>query len=393
MIHIQQNNECCGCSACANICPKKCIQMVEDKEGFVYPVVDEKICIQCNICNQCCPLEKDYNRKYKMKSYAAKTKDNIVREQSSSGGIFSILAKKTIEEEGIVFGAAFAENFYTLKHIMVDKLEDVEPLRGSKYFQSDISEAYILAKEHLKQGKRVLFSGTPCQIAGLNAFLKKKYDNLITVEVVCHGVPSPLFWKKYIETLEHKNKSKIVKVNFRAKNEGWKLFGLEEKYESGKSHFLNLKKNFYLKTFLHDLCLRPSCYKCKTRCVADLILGDLWGSQEIVPEMDDDKGLSLVLCNSKKGEVFWKTINSDIEYLEINLEQAEKYNPSIHTSVLQPKEREDFFNDLNMLSFERLENKYRKIYKKEKRKDLANSMRYYSKRCILIILKGLKLHK
>lgn len=393
MICIEEKNKCCGCSACAHACPQNCIQMIEDEEGFLYPTVDQSQCINCGICDQSCPFQTNKQQKQEMKAYAVKAKDYNVRISSSSGGVFTVIAQNVINQGGVVFGAVLSDDCRKVYHALAVDIKELDRLKGSKYLQSDICDTYDLAKKYLNQGKKVLFSGTPCQISGLKLFLKKKYDNLLTIEIVCHGVPSPLFWRKYVESAETTYKSKLVKINFRAKNEGWKQFGLEEKYENGTTRFSNLKDNFFLKIFLKNYCLRPSCYECKTRCVSDLILGDLWGSQEIISEMDDDKGISLVLINSSLGRSVMEEIEKKVETVEIDLDSAVKYNPSIYSSVPWPNQRGTFFNNLQILSFEKFEKKYNRLLKKKEKNDFVSSMVYYAKRLILSILQFLKLHK
>ena len=343
MIHIVDKKDCCGCGACAQRCPRKCISMQTDKEGFVYPVVDTTKCSDCGLCNKVCPVINQQAEQHPIATYAAINSNNMVREQSSSGGIFTLLAQETINNGGIVFGAVFNED-WEVEHIYVDNANNLKRLRGSKYVQSNIGGSYSVAEKFLKEGKEVLFSGTPCQIAGLKRFLRKEYKNLKTVDFVCHGTPSPLVWKKYLEEIcRINNISNIIDIQFRNKAEGWKRFSLQITYtgNDGKERIFRetLNDNIFMKCFLSNLCIRPSCYLCPARSGksgSDITLGDLWGAEQICPEIDDDKGLSLVMM--RKEQELPKSDRIEIPYNE-----ALKYNPSISTNVAMPHKRSKFF--------------------------------------------------
>lgn len=208
MIEILNKEECCGCSACKQKCPKNCIVMKEDEEGFVYPFVQKELCINCGACERVCPVINKIKGGVPLKAFAAYNENCAIRLKSSSGGIFSLFAEKIINEGGTVFGACFDNNGFSVKHVGITEIKDIELLRGAKYAQSDIGESYKKVEELLKQGKKVLFSGTPCQVSGLRLFLRREYINLVTVEVVCHGVPSPMIWRQYLESVckEKKNR-------------------------------------------------------------------------------------------------------------------------------------------------------------------------------------------
>lgn len=343
MIRIKNKKECCGCGACAQRCPRKCITMQSDKEGFAYPVVDTKQCSDCGLCDKVCPVMNQQPEQAPIATYAAINSDQAVREESSSGGIFTLLAKETINNGGVVFGAAFNDKWQAA-HTYANEINDIKKFRGSKYVQSDIGGSYSVAEKFLKEDKEVLFSGTPCQIAGLKRFLRKEYKNLKTVDFVCHGTPSPLVWKKYLDEVCHANKiGNITDIQFRNKAEGWKKFSLQIKYvnHDGKEMILRetLDDNIFMKCFLSNLCLRPSCYQCPAhsgKSGSDITLGDLWGAQEICPEIDDDKGLSLVL-QRKECEF------PPCDKIEISYSEALKYNPSIERDVHKPQRRRKFF--------------------------------------------------
>ena len=317
--------------------------MQSDKEGFAYPVVDTKQCTNCGLCEKVCPVINQQPQRQPIATYAATNSNEAVREQSSSGGIFTLLAEETINKGGIVFGASFNEK-WAVEHTFADNIDDIKKFRGSKYVQSNIGNSYAAAEKFLKEGKEVLFSGTPCQIAGLKRFLRKEYKNLKTVDFVCHGTPSPLVWKKYLEEVCCANKiGNITDIQFRNKAEGWKIFSFVIKYTNNEGieqvFRETMEENLFMKCFLSDLCLRPSCYKCPARngkSDSDITLGDLWGAEYICPEIDDDCGLSLVL-QRKECEF------PPCDKIEISYSEALKYNPSIERDVHKPQRRRKFF--------------------------------------------------
>lgn len=358
MINILEKKNCCGCTACMQICPKMCIQMVTDNEGFLYPQVNNLLCIDCGLCERVCPVINQNSPHKPHKVYAAKNKNENIRLKSSSGGVFSMLALNIINEGGIVFGAKFDEN-WNVSHDYTETTEGIESFRGSKYVQSSIGNNYKVTKEFLKNNRKVLFSGTPCQIAGLKKYLQKDYENLLTVEVVCHGAPSPKIWREYLKyKCVNNNASKIIDISFRDKTKGWKLFGLKISYDN--SHSINnntelteFKKDLFMKGFLRNIYLRPSCYDCparKCKSGADISLGDFWGIQNFFPEFDDDKGCSLVLLNSNKGKLAFEQL--DTERLETSYEIALKGNHVLESSVALTKYTEEFWKTGNIDSIE-----------------------------------------
>jgi coenzyme F420-reducing hydrogenase beta subunit len=323
--------------------------MQGDKEGFAYPVVNNKGCSNCGLCVKVCPVINQQFVQQAIATYAATNYNQATRRESSSGGIFTLLAEETINKGGVVFGVAFNEE-WQVEHICVDKINDIKRLRGSKYVQSNIGNSYTVAEKFLKLGKEVLFSGTPCQIAGLKRFLRKEYKNLRTVDFVCHGVPSPKVWKKYLdEVCRANNIGNITDIQFRNKAEGWKKYSLQITYtgNDGKERIFRetLNDNIFMKCFLSNLCLRPSCYQCPTRCGksgSDITLGDLWGAERICPEIDDDKGLSLVMLR-KECEL------PQCDRTAISYNEALEHNPSIERNVREPKRRKKFFRKVRRL--------------------------------------------
>lgn len=308
---ITRKENCCGCGACAQICPKKCITMAADEEGFLYPRVDGNACIQCGLCRQVCPALRELpENSAEPEIFAAYAKNEEIRKESSSGGIFSLLAGWILDQGGAVFGAAFDDDF-SVHHLKIERVEDLSKLRGSKYVQSRIENTYSEAETLLKAGRKVLFSGVGCQIAGLKAFLRTDYENLYTVDVLCHGVPSLLVWERYLREQEKRHGAQIRRVSFRNKDSGWKTYSEEQIFENGSRYFRRASKDVYMNLFLQDICLRPSCHVCafrKGKSGSDLTLGDAWGIDRWMPDMDDDKGTSIVLINSDKGQNLWEQI-------------------------------------------------------------------------------------
>lgn len=393
MIEVKDKFQCCGCAACVQRCPKQCISLKEDKEGFLYPIVDKNACIDCGLCEKVCPIIGPNAPREPLKVYAAKHKDDEIRMKSSSGGIFTLLAEQIIDEGGVVFGARFDE-YWEVMHDYTETKEGLALFRGSKYVQSRIGNSYLQAENFLKQGKKVMFTGTPCQIAGLKRFLRKEYENLLAVDFVCHGVPSPKVWRMYLdETLARQGIGKntvlsyamlrqkfIRSVEFRSKSTGWKKYSfaltLTKASADGEENSVLLStvfsENQFMQAFLGDYILRPSCFKCVCkagRSGADITLGDFWGIEMIRPDLDDDKGCGLVLNYS----------NCNLTSLAIGLERmsyenAKTRNSAIYESVKIPKNHAFFWYRLNIshsmrcaweetTSFKCILRIYRKLYR------------------------------
>ena len=361
MIVIKDKKECCGCEACLNICPLNAISMQKDNKGFKYPVVNKDKCIDCKLCEKVCPIQNSNDTKVNPMAYACFNKDLEERKNSSSGGIFVLLALKILKRGGVVIGASFKED-YTVSHICIDKIDDLIKIQTSKYVQSNINDSYTQAKEYLDNNQEVLFTGTACQIAGLKNFLKKDYNNLYTQDIICHGVPSEKIWNKYIEYRKKKDKQeKIEKIEFRNKDNGWINYGIKFKYSSKQNYYKNHYFDSYMKLFLSDLILRDSCFSCKFKeknRLSDLTLADFWGLDKIVPEMNDNMGTSLVILNTKKGEKLFAEISEQIKSKEVNFKEAIKYNTSYCYSAKEADSIEKFWKDADLLEIDQLEKKY-----------------------------------
>ncbi|MCR1823329.1 SP_1767 family glycosyltransferase [Terrisporobacter muris] len=351
MIKIEEKHMCSGCHACDNICPKKAISMDIDEEGFWYPNVDKNKCVNCNLCKDICPIINDKNFVSMKKAYGCYNLDEDIRLKSSSGGVFSALASSVIAKNGVVFGARFDENFNVV-HDYIETIEELSVFRGSKYVQSNIGENFKIAKKFLKSGRLVLFSGTPCQIGGLKAYLRKEYDNLITVDLICHGVPSPMIWQKYIEELS--NGKKLTDMTFRDKSKGWKNGVLKYTFNDGSEITEKYGESLYIKGFIKNCYLRPSCYAChfKTldRC-SDLTLGDFWGVEDSLPNIDKDSGVSLIMGHSDKGYKALEDIKEQIYSEEVDIDKSIVFNTCAIESVKNSK-RKDFFKIMESNSLE-----------------------------------------
>lgn len=348
MPKIVSIDNCVGCTACASICPKQCIEMKKDADGFSYPeVIYQLECVECGACEHVCPLLKNELEKKELPiAYAAVSEDEVLRAESSSGGIFTEIAKRIIEQDGVVYGAAYDDQF-EVKHYCIDNEEELWKLRGAKYAESDIGTSFSDILDKLKKGQFVLFSGTPCQVAGLKTFVKKDFENLFCVDFVCHGVPSPMAWKSYIEHRANKdaNGELPIEINLRSKSTGWSKYQYSNvfKYENGKEHSVLSSQSLFMNLFVGDYISRPSCENCKFKGynrVSDFTLGDFWGIWDIDPDMDDNKGTSVVLVHSEKGKDLWSEISENIRFKEVSLEKASQQNPSMLMASKAKQDRE-----------------------------------------------------
>lgn len=372
MIKLNRKEDCCGCAACIQKCPKQAIDLFEDNEGFLYPKVDFLKCIDCGLCEKVCPVINQLSPKEPIAIYAAKHKDDQIRLRSSSGGVFSSIATKVIEEyKGVVFGCKFDSDWNAV-HDFTETVEGIKAFRTSKYIQSRIGNSYKKVRGFLLQGRTVLFSGTPCQIAGLNRFLMKPYDNLLTVDVICHGVPSPGVWRKYLDELKEKGSARsaavgknmvltsslksipvITGINFREKQNGgfsWQKYGFVVRGMSAMKADKNLvllsanyNDNPFMKGFLSNLYLRPSCYDCAAKefkCGSDLSIADFWWIHNVNPQYADDKGVSKCYINTEKGLKCFESLDIDAIKTDSEYDKQEGYEYSgaeVKSAILTSK--------------------------------------------------------
>lgn len=378
---IDIGKKCCGCRACVQKCPKHCIEMEENEEGFLYPSGKKDACVNCHLCESVCPVLNEVPPRKPLKCYAAKNPDEQIRRDSSSGGVFTMLAEKIIEGDGVVFGAAFNDK-WEVEHCYTETKEGLGRFRGSKYVQSNTADSYVRAERFLKSKRTVLYSGTPCQIAGLKRYLGKDYENLITLDFVCHGVPSPGVFRWYLQeelnTYAARKSSKnsvlfssvhsipkrdvlvpegitIKSIHFRDKQRGWKKYSfvllLAEASAEGKKNTVSLSytlnENKYLDGFFNDLYLRPCCYDCKfkgLRSGADITIGDFWNLATFNRKWDDDKGVSCIMANTSKGELLFRSLNCD--RLSVPFEVITLRNPAVNQSAtLNPSKRKAFYEN------------------------------------------------
>ena len=377
---------CTGCMACISACPYHAIKETIDNEGFTRPEIIDSLCRKCQICSKVCPQLTTVKRKPEYQDvYACWSKDTNIRRNSSSGGFFSEISKAIINEKGIIFGAAI-ENTNVI-HLSIEKENELYKLQGSKYVQSKVTYIYNQVKEYLENGRKVLFSGTPCQIAGLYNFLSKEYDNLTTIDMVCHGVPSPKVYNSYIKYLENKTKSKVKGILFRDKDKSWTYFNIKVLFENGNVYKGGYFSDPYIIGFLKDIFLRPSCHHCtyaNTNRISDITIADFWG---YIPrkkeEQNDDKGISLIIINTKRGKAYLDKCSTSLSLYKRSIDEAISGNKCLSQSYPKPDNRNQFWKDYNSMNFDQIVEKYfyydKKILFSQKirskyRHDAANSI-------------------
>ena len=334
---------CTGCGACVQACPTKCISWAEGELGFLYPVADESKCIECGRCHQVCPIDKPLRINKDQSIYAAVNKNADVLDQSTSGGVFSILAEHILNTGGIVYGCEFDESL-NAHHVRVGDAASIEKLRGAKYVQSNTEHTFAQAKKDLEDGMAVLFSGTPCQIAGLYAFLGKEYENLFTVDLVCHGVASQAYFKKFLEYIESET-GPVTAISFRDKSVGgWSCNGSKTVIRDGVLRKLPLynHNNYYYHYYLQGEIYRKSCYTCRYACLvrqADITLGDYWGAEKFIKTLNCKAGCSLVMINNKRGDALWEESKNDVDYVRTSPEEAVCKNRQLKAPSQLPPSR------------------------------------------------------
>lgn len=343
---------CTGCSACAACCPSNAISMCADVEGFLRPVIDQVRCCECGKCQRTCPINYHVIRedgRRQIRAFAVAAADDAILASSSSGGVFTLLAEYVLRADGVVFGAAFSDDFKSVSHIAVKHRADLWKLQGSKYLQSELGTSYEEVGALLRENRLVCFSGTPCQVAGLRAWLGGDNPNLITVDVLCHGVPSPGVWSAYLSSVLRGRKEKLSGISFRDKSNGWSEFCIKMDFQSGRRMLRKQKQDLYFRAFLSNLTLRKSCYRCQykgTDDCSDISLGDFWGIGKINPLLNDERGVSLVVIRSGKAQQIWDNIACRLRFCEeVSLQEAGRYNTAMNHSVRPAPGREAFFKD------------------------------------------------
>lgn len=360
---ICDKKKCTGCFACYNVCPKDAIDMIEDDNGFIYPEINKEKCIKCDLCKKICPSTNVMEKKYPLKCFAAFSKDNNIRNKSTSGGIATTISKNIIKNGGIVYGAAFDENG-GVKHIRVTKIEELILLQGSKYVHSYINDTFRKIKKDLLNKKHLVFFGTPCQIAGLRKYLMKDYDNLLVVDIICHGVPSQKYLKDEKERIVGYKKTE--RINFRKDNHYGLYFVKNNKIINETSY----DDSFYSLAFMNGLILRNNCYDCiyaDAKRVSDITIGDFWGlSKQAKFYESRDKGVSVVLLNTTKGELYFEKIKDFLDIEERNCEEAIKGNTQLMRPTKRHRNADRFKKMYPEYGFEKSFNKLMKVNKLKK---------------------------
>lgn len=371
MVILADKSVCTGCAACKAVCSCHAISMRADKEGFLYPQIDASKCVGCRMCMKSCPSLAQAEPRKPIGVYAAVAKDDDLRCASSSGGMFSLLSNEVLSRGGVVFGAAFDHSDWHVYHRVAEKEEELFELRGSKYVQSDIGECYNEVKDFLKSGRHVLFTGTPCQIAALKRVLDADRatptDKLLLVDVVCHAVPSPLAWKKYLEkriasvyTDRVGGLRDIRRISFRSKDFGWKKFAMSLEFSNDKTYLAVFNDDPFMRGFLSELYNRPSCHNCPCKSLksgSDLSIADYWGVATQLPDMDDDKGTSLVMVNTEKGANAFVALGDKINAKESEFDHTVACNSAIIKPTKPHRNRGRFFRYVVNSDFDSLVNR------------------------------------
>ena len=348
-MRLPNHEACTGCGSCAAVCPKGCIQMTADDEGFFYPQIDQDQCVDCKKCESACAVLHPPKVGDTAQIHAAQNMDSVIRQESSSGGVFTALAELFIRKGGAVCAAVYNEDF-SVEHKIAFTVEEIAPMRGAKYVQSYAGHLFQQLKQLLANGRPLMFVGTPCQCAGLRAYLGQEHENLLLVDMICHGVPAPSVWKAYLarrRALDAEG-SEIAAINLRDKSTGWSKYAYSVKfqYTDGRVYSVQQGQDPYMRGFVGDLYLRPSCSHCSfkgiNRC-SDLTLADCWGIWDSHPAFDDNKGTSLVLLQSPKGRTMWQRVSDQFQCVTLSAEAVAQCNPSAVTSATPHDLREEFF--------------------------------------------------
>ncbi|MGO5306616.1 Coenzyme F420 hydrogenase/dehydrogenase, beta subunit C-terminal domain [Agathobacter sp. LCP21S3_B2] len=357
MIEIKDKSKCSGCSACYSVCPKNCISMIEDEEGFLYPKANKDDCINCGLCEKVCPLEEHNNKKNGVvSSCIIQNKDKEVLLQSTSGGSFTTIAEYVLRQNGVVFGVEMTSDDFIIRHTKVEKKEELLKFRSSKYVQSSVGDTFKDAKNELENGRMVCFSGTPCQIQGFKNFLKKDYENLITVDVVCRGVPSPGMWRDYVEKLQQLDK--VQEVVFRDKGLGYQYSTMKVKYANGTVKRNGIESDQWLRMFFSGLSLRPSCPTCNFRTTdrcSDFTIWDCFNVSDLTNALDETKGATRMLIHTQKGMQIFDKIKCSFNFVEAPTNVVAK---GIKETFFLNKNRNNFISDYRSMSMDSLLEKW-----------------------------------
>lgn len=345
MISLVDKSKCVLCKACLNICPKGAVEFKVLHSGGYYPVINQSKCVSCGKCKQVCPIESATKENSLKQTFAVRTTDENNLLNSSSGGLFFEFAREVLLRGGVVCGSILTKSFQA-RHIVTSDIEFVKKMRGSKYTNSDLGDCYRQIKTVLSEGKLVLFSGCPCQVAGLRTFLGKEYENLILIDLICHGVPNEKVWADYLLQLEKHRKAQVESVTFRSKKGGWNPFSIEIRFNDGKSYLNVATKDTYMAGFLKNVYLKDSCYDCKFKSLksySDITLADYWGVERFLGKVVDNKGISLCICNTQRGVEFLNSIKNNVYIEGVEFLKATEKNPHLFLSAKKSPLAEKFY--------------------------------------------------
>lgn len=367
--------ECCGCGHCADVCPKGAIEMTLSG-GYTYPKIDGDKCIDCGLCRRACQFIKREEKKLSPECFAARINEDSIRLKSSSGGAFTVLSDAVLDCGGAVCGAVFSEDM-SVRHIVTDNKTDRDRMRGAKYVQSDMSGAYRDMEAVLKEGKTLLFTGTPCQVAAVKARFKKYEENLITIDLICHGVPAREVWDKYIEYVESVYKKKVVNFTFRDKQKSWRTYHAVVTFEDGTTLCDTAAIDSYVELFRYDVSLRPACTACpyaSTVREGDITVGDFWGLEKVFPQMDDDRGVSALILNTEKGKSFLPMMREKMWLESCEMENVTARQPNMTRPSKPSSKYDEFMSDLETLPFSNVLKKYTNVGFKRKAISLVKKL-------------------
>ena len=376
IVLFEDKNKCCACGACKSACPKQAITMKEDEYGFVYPVIDKSICIKCGKCKKVCNYQNDNIKEESKEAYVAAVKDINLLLKSASGGLFAALAETIIEEDGVVYGVSMnnVNNKLKPEHIRVTNKNSIEKLQGSKYVQSDTADSFVNIEKDLKEGRIVLFSGTPCQVAGLKGYLGKDYKNLYLVDIICHGVPSTKFFQDYISNLMKRWNGRILDFKLRDKKNGWGLNAkvvYKDKNNNTKVKRIPSGASSYFDMFLKSETYRQNCYSCPyatIKRIGDITIGDYWGIQKEHPELmdcnggnyNDTNGISCLLVNNKKGNELLKLLNDKVNIDASTIEKVARKNGQLKHPSNYPETRKEILETYKEDGYDKVESYFKK---------------------------------
>ena len=381
IVLFHKKEQCCGCGACMNICPKQAISMEEDEYGFIYPHIDYEKCVSCGACKRVCAYQNADEKNEPIFSYAAVNENSSQKIMSASGGLFAALATKVINDGGVVFGCTleFIDSKAVIHHVAIEKIDDLPRLQGSKYVQSSTEFSFKETLKYLSENRTVLYSGTPCQIAGLKGFLGKDYSNLILVDLICHGVPNARFFNDYLEVVRKKRKYReIVNYSFRDKKKGWgmncRIDAIDENGEK-KSLYIPARLASYNTFFLDGDIYRKNCYSCKYACdhrAGDITIGDYWGISNEHPEIVDKKGfeekegISCMIISTEKGKDFIDSAGLKIDKIGTEYHKIAKYNKQLNQPYSLSPKRDSILSMYEKKNYDEVEMYFKKAYRKQR---------------------------